>query len=795
MPTSGLIPSHQFLRRKRPCGRLFHPWVTLALLLVGGSLQLSAETGPEDFFKIERHREWVPVEQHHVPPQHAPPSPRKNSAASGPRLTAQMIDGPSEKGMFGHSVAGAGDIDGDGFDDVIVSGHSIGGNGMGAVLVCFGAAGGLDPSRDWWFHNTEFATGFGHQVAGIGDVNADGFADIAFGITTRIRDGGTGNTGFAVAFLGSPAGLGAQQDWEAFEDSPETALGFSIAAAGDVNGDGYDDVIVGAPGYRNDGAPDAFFGRGRVLLYLGGPDGLSREPVWSAGEGRESFGFGWSVSGAGDLNGDGYADLVVGYPQYSTSLPSVGRAYVYYGGPDGPSTTADWTITGTQEGQQVGLSVHAAGDVNGDGLDDLVIAGNETSNGQDKEGVVLVFHGSPRGLGLQPAWAFEPNQVNFLLGHSVASAGDVNGDGYGDLVMGAFYGEQVQADEGLAIVVHGSRRGLAALPAWTARGGARHSGFGATVRSAGDVNGDGFMDVIVGQPFFTGEINGQGRAVLYFGSPKGLADGSFWRPAGERFGFELRSVLLPFPNQAWTLGLTAALLAGVFWLTRWHYLRRERLAALAQSVRDAALREERQRISQDLHDQLGAHLTGLALRSGSLRRTLDRREPRMAGELSKIETTAGELVDHLAEIVWLTRPANDSLEQLVNYLLDHAGQALEPAGVTCRFDVPVSLPDIHLEYDLRHDLLLCVKETLHNVVKHAKASQVTLSMRLFAGRMEFAIQDNGGGLSSGTNNGRGNGLRNLRERMRRHGGQFDFESSLRGTLVRLVIPLPRPPAP
>jgi len=201
------------------------------------------------------------------------------------------------------------------------------------------------------------------------------------------------------------------------------------------------------------------------------------------------------------------------------------------------------------------------------------------------------------------------------------------------------------------------------------------------VAGVGDVNGDGFGELIVGQSYFSGEHELAGRALVYFGSPKGLAGGTFWRPPGQEFGFEFRSVVLPFPNLAWTVAFLLAVLSGMFALARFYYQRRERLAADVQVNRDAALREKRMRISQDLHDQLGAHLTGIALATGNVRRAVSGAGEKVNQSLSGIETTASQLADNLAEIVWLTRPTNDSLEQLVNYLLDYTGKTLEPADI------------------------------------------------------------------------------------------------------------------
>ena len=135
-----------------------------------------------------------------------------------------------------------------------------------------------------------------------------------------------------------------------------------MAGAGDVNGDGYADVIVGAQGYSSH--------TGRAYVYHGGPSGLSASPAFTAtGEGPDNF-FGAAVAGAGDVNGDGYANVIVGAYGYSGET---GRAYVYHGGPSGLSASPAFTATGAATDENFGLSVAGTGDVNGDGYANLIV--------------------------------------------------------------------------------------------------------------------------------------------------------------------------------------------------------------------------------------------------------------------------------------------------------------------------------------------------------------------------------------------------------------------------------------
>lgn len=321
----------------------------------------------------------------------------------------------------------------------------------------------------------------------------------------------------------------------------------------------------------------------------------------------------------------------------------------------------------------------------------------------------------------------------------------------------------------------------------------RDSGYGATVRSAGDVNGDGFGDVIIGQPRYSGKLEYQGRAHVHYGSRRGLFGSSVWRPPGERFGFEYRSVVVPFPGMAWKSLLIGAAGAGIFLLTRSYYRRRERATAALRSIRETTLRQERDRVARDLHDQLGAHLTEIARASGNARRTLSD-TAQVERSLRAIEARARELVDSLDGIVWLTHPGNDSLRKTVSYLTDRIAETLHAAGLTLELDVPARLPEYSLESQVRRDILLSVREALHNVVKHARATRVTVSLRVESRRLRIRVQDDGHSAGNGGGARRnGNGLENMRERMRRHGGTFEIHFGNAGTCVFFDLPLPGSP--
>lgn len=390
---------------------------------------------------------------------------RKSKAVRRDIPAFQTVDGPETNSRFGHTVAGAGDVNGDGFDDVLV-GAFFGGSAIpGEVSLFYGSPSGIKSKADWRFVCPVPDADFGHQVDGVGDINGDGFADFLVGAT--YYSGKTLRGGGAFLFLGGSNGPGSKPDWEMSGEQPGSGAGFTVAAAGDVNGDGFADILVGAYNQTNSASARTIPSQGKVFLYTGGTNGLSKGPVWApVGEGKSSR-FGYSVHGAGDLNGDGYADIVIGGWGFEAERFNAGRVYVYYGARGGPSSFPDWTMTGTQTDQYLGNSVFTAGDVNGDGFDDLIVASNLAAWPERYEGVVFVFYGSATGLPEKPSWAFESNQHDFFLGHSVATAGDINGDGFDDVILGAFNGKQFLPDEGVAFVFHGSATGLTHHPQWT----------------------------------------------------------------------------------------------------------------------------------------------------------------------------------------------------------------------------------------------------------------------------------------------------------------------------------------
>ena len=437
-----------------------------------------------------------------------------SSTASIPDWTAE---GDLESARFGASVSTAGDVNGDGYTDALtLASNANDPGGQEWVSLFYGSALGLGASPVW----TAEAWG-GASVGTAGDVNGDGYADIIIGAPGEDQ---------IFAYYGSASGLGDTEDWIVTGDQSGAMFGISVSTAGDVNGDGYSDVIVGASNYSNDQTLE-----GRAYIYYGSAGGLSAAPAWMVEGDQADAYLGQSVSTAGDVNGDGYADVIAGVYGYSNDQAQEGRAYIYYGSAAGVSAVPDWTVEGNQAGAQLGGAVGAAGDVNGDGYADVIISAPGYSNGQEGEGRVLLYSGSAGGVSAAPDWAAESDQAMATMGvYRVGTAGDVNGDGYADVIISAFWYDNEQQDEGRAYIYHGSVSGLSANPVWLEESNQAHAEFGASVDTAGDVNGDGYADVIIGAPGYSNGQSEEGRAYVFHGGPDAVSTTAGWITGGER---------------------------------------------------------------------------------------------------------------------------------------------------------------------------------------------------------------------------------------------------------------------
>ncbi|MBK8609501.1 MAG: FG-GAP repeat protein [Chitinophagaceae bacterium] len=414
---------------------------------------------------------------------------------------------------MGFSVAGAGDVNGDGYSDVVVGVHGYDNPEIdeGAAFVYHGSASGISMVPAVIVENNQAGARLALSVSTAGDVNGDGYSDIIVG--TPLYDNVEMNEGAFLVYHGSASGIVATPVTFVESNQVNAQLGYSVAGAGDVNGDGYSDVVVGAWLYDN---PEV--NEGVAFVYYGGPAGISTSgnSVVQADQGASNFGM--SVAGAGDVNGDGFSDIIVGAEDYDDGQTDEGAVFIYHGSAAGIVTTAAVMLQENLTLSQYGFSVSSAGDVNGDGYSDVIVGAYLYNSGQANEGVAFVYHGSGAGITAAYSTLLEANQIAASFGVSVACAGDIDGDGYSDVIVGANSYDNGETNEGAAFVYSGSSTGINAVAIAVLEINQAGAELGRSVRSAGDVNGDGFSDVIVGAPQYDNGENNEGAAFVYHGS-------------------------------------------------------------------------------------------------------------------------------------------------------------------------------------------------------------------------------------------------------------------------------------
>ena len=299
-------------------------------------------------------------------------------------------------------------------------------------------------------------------------------------------------------------------------------FGFAVATA-DFNGDGVDDAIVGGRNTDPDGSASGsvYVIDGSVT---GDVEGETR--AWFVGEGSGSYSrVGWSVAGVPDMNGDGYDELLVGAPQDSTAGDEAGGAYLLMGPTSGRAPVADagLFLAGAQAGDRAGYSV-AAGEWTGDGVTDVAVGTQKEGTGGTNAGAVYVSKGPNPGSDLSAADATIFGQGGDLLGYSVAWAGDLDGDGIGDLVAGGYGMDSEDSNAGGVLIFHGPLAGtLGEAEADGVRFGQGANAYaGWSVSTAGDTDGDGYCELLVGAPGTTdGGLSGSGVAYLVKGPATG----------------------------------------------------------------------------------------------------------------------------------------------------------------------------------------------------------------------------------------------------------------------------------
>lgn len=367
------------------------------------------------------------------------------------------------------------DYDADGFDDLAV-GAPFTGTPVGRLNVYRGGADGLRADRRVRLEGGTNRGAFGAALA-TGDLNGDGVMDLAIGSPNDL-----GDAGGVFVFYGRTSGfsLGPDETLRAPE-GPMTGFGATLNAAGDFNGDGYADLVAGAPGY--------LVGAGRAYIYYGSPRGLSMMPnvILRAPE-TASAHFGSAVALVGDLDGDLDSELVIGADEAASFS---GRGYLYFGVSGAVSQTPAATLS-APEGGRFGAALAALGDLDGDGTPEVGVGAPAAFEGR---GLVTVFMGGPGGLRNDRSVALAGGLTAGNFGAALSGVGDVDGDGFDDFMAGA---PAFDAYSGRALFFRGGEGFATQTPQALFANEGPMAGFGNALAGPRDVDRDGTFDVAVG---------------------------------------------------------------------------------------------------------------------------------------------------------------------------------------------------------------------------------------------------------------------------------------------------------
>ncbi len=634
-----------------------------------------------------------------------------------------------------------------------------------------------------------------------GDFNGDGFADLAAGMPLAY------GPGQVLVFAGSHTNLSLLPVWKEKGSSVRSEFGTSLLAC-DVNRDGFADLVVGESGINN--------GAGRVWVFSGSPLGLSSKAngLWKMEGMRAGERFGERLAVL-DANGDGPLDLAVSAPGFTLgSQTNAGQVRLYLGTNGIFGEAPVWQATGSEAGAGFGQSLCALGDLNKDGFDELGMGwwvprkyGEQVTSGE-----VCVFYGQSNGLASEPRWRKSGPVTNAQFGASISSVGDVNGDGWRDVLIGCPGVGSVKEPffNSRACLFLGGPQGMAAEASWTFWNPKPGTRTGRSTAVVGDINGDGLPDFAVGTPLSIRKSLAEvsGRIDIFLGRRHGYASGETFpidgtnssshtqapttvasrREVAEQRRSVARQAVAERQEAAdlrgrrlgWSLMAMSGVLAFVYGMGRWQ---RRRAAT-------AAAHRERERIARDLHDGVGSELHGIQRLTELLNRLPEGsfEAERCRAQLLEAAQKLGGSMDRLISGV---KPENDTLENLVTFLADYAPGMLRPHGISCELNFPAALPVVLLPGETRQHLFLAVNEALNNVVKHSGAKHAWLRITWAEPWLEIVVEDDGCGPGKASpRSGGGNGMKNLTARMEAMRGRARVtDRDGGGTRMTLRLPL------
>ncbi|MFC1749703.1 beta strand repeat-containing protein [Pseudomonadota bacterium] len=355
----------------------------------------------------------------------------------------QSVSGEATNNYFGHSVANAGDLNNDGYEDVIVGAYGYGTN-KGAVYIYRGSSGGLITTPDKTIYGAVSGDYFGYSVDGNANVNSDDYDDVIVGAY-----GDTSSQGKAHVYHGASSIGAMAEDWSKVGSSAGESFGYTVAFVGNADGSNGADAIIGAPTYNNGNVDE-----GRAYLFVStGGSGLDTTALWTKESDVDSARFGEVVSSAGDIDNDGRDDVVVGAPNYNNGHADEGAVYAYHGNAStGLDASHSILIESDQAGALLGSALAKAGDSNGDGYGDVLVGAPSFNSLYSNEGVVYIYPGSSGTLSSTAIVSQTPNQADANFGVAVAGSIDFDNNGVPDYAVGANLFDNPDADEGRVFV-------------------------------------------------------------------------------------------------------------------------------------------------------------------------------------------------------------------------------------------------------------------------------------------------------------------------------------------------------